>query len=240
MDRIVPRMALSLLLSALTTSSSLAQSVSVDAAPSSAPAAASANDPWSTPDIEPHVAPRVVSRRHADPAAAREGVAPAFPQGSWVRTTAALAGVVGLIVLLGWGYRGMLGSGSRRWATRGRHPSLLEVVSRTALSPRQSLCLVRCGPRLVLLGVTADAIRPLDVINDADLTARLMGDVARQRPDSSTAEFARCLESEARGYSDDRQEPDAPRTTDDRQLGAVRNRLAETLGRLRSKGGGAQ
>jgi flagellar biogenesis protein FliO len=156
-----------------------------------------------------------------------------------VRTTAALAGVVALILLLGWGYRAMLGAGPRSWTTRGRQPALLEVVSRTALSARQSLCLVRCGPRLVLLGITADAIRSLDVITDADVTARLLGEAVRQRPDSSTAEFARCLEREAHAYPDDRAPPQSTHATDDQQLAALRDRLADTLSKLRAKTGGA-
>jgi flagellar biogenesis protein FliO len=228
-----------LLLATLTALPARAAPSDTDPTPTSAPAAATTDDPWSAPDIAPRIEPRLIPRRHADPAAPPDTKAAVTTQSPWVRTTAALAAVVAVILLLGWGYRAVLGTGPRSWATRGRQPALLEVVSRTALSTRQSLCLVRCGPRLVLLGITADSIRPLDVITDADVTARLLGEAARQRPDSSTAEFARCLEREAHSYSDDHAQPTPPDAADDHQLAALRDRLADTLSKLHVKTGGA-
>ena len=220
MERMLPRMALLGLLWALNVASAAAQTVN--------------DDPWSSTEI---AAPRMDSRPLSRGPAPKEPPAAAAPShsNSWVRTTAALAGVVALIVLLGWGYRLMAnGTGRLGWSLRGRHPALIEVVSRAALSPRQSLCLVRIGPRLVLLGVTADAVRPLDVIHDAELTARLIGQAAQQRPDSHSAEFARTLEHEASTYA----APESSRDTltpDAQRIIAIKERLADTLQRLRAK-----
>ncbi|GEM_PF-1025692 len=204
---------------------------------------ASRSDPWAATElIDPSLEPRPLAGRSDNRLGlARQrkngpGGLPGTPNGgSWVRTTASLGAVVGVIVLLGWGYRVMsVRGGGWRPALRGKHTPLIELVGRTPLSPRQSLCLVRIGPRLVLLGVTPDAVRALDVIDDADLTARLMGEAARRRADSSSAEFARCLEREARQYQPEGPESPENYLPDEERLSEVKRRLAGTIRRLRA------
>ena len=199
-------------------------------------------DPWSSEAI---VAPRMnppptparplprKSRPIRPPASAtRDGRQTA----SWFRTTASLGGVVALIVLLAWGYRTVAKNGGRlRLPLRGRQPSLIEVVGRTSLSPRQSLCLVRIGPRLVLLGLTNDAVRALDVIDDAALTAQLMGQATQSRPDSHTASFNRCLEHAADEYGPEDGQPDETVTPPEDRIIAIKEQLASTIQRLRAK-----
>jgi flagellar biogenesis protein FliO len=159
-------------------------------------------------------------------------VTPTAPAASSVwRTTAALGAVVALILLLAWGYRAVASGG--RLALSNRKPGLIEVLSRTALSPRQSLCLVRIGPRLVLLGVTPESVRALDVIPDADVAAQLTGQAAARRADSSSAEFARCLEQQSRAYAAEVPVDDAPTPEDDR-LAELKQRLSDTIARLRA------
>jgi flagellar biogenesis protein FliO len=170
---------------------------------------------------------------------------PAKPDGSgrpasWARTALSLAGVVTLIILLAWGYRAVTSSAAGgRWPLRKRNATLIEVVSRTTLSPRQSLCLVRIGPRLVLLGVTAGAVRSLDVIHDPDLTATLLGQATAQQPDSSTAEFTRCLEREARPYQASETDLDETVTPEEDRLLNVKELLAGTIRRLQATAIGA-
>ena len=202
------------------------------------------DDPWSSPEI---AAPRMDARplpRKREPAgrAANEG-GHATSQSSWGRTTLSLLGVVTLIVLLAWGYKVVAGhGGGLRLTPKIRQRGLIEVVSRTALSPRQSLYLVRIGPRLVLIGCTHESIRALDVIHDADLTARLLGEAAQQRPDSHTAEFARCLEQAAAAPARVAEPavatapPGAGAPPDGAQLAKVKEHLAATLQRLREAG----
>ena len=150
---------------------------------------------------------------------------------SWTRTIGALAAVVGLIVFLGWGYRA-LAAGNLSLPGKLRRPGLIEIVSRTPLSARQSLCLVRIGPRLILVGQTQEALRPLDVIEDADLVARLAGRAAQEKAGSSNAEFHDCLERESREYrqlQDDVGETLAP---DARRLASVQQGLSQTIRRI--------
>lgn len=152
---------------------------------------------------------------------------------AWLRTSASLAGVVALIVLLAWGYRLMAAGGRLSLGKRSRNPGLIEIVSRANLSPRQSLSLVRIGPQLILIGATHDSVRALSVINDPELSARLAGQQAQERTDSHSAEFRRCLQGEAGVYDDgagERQESSAsgvPGVID------IRKKLSQTMRRLR-------
>jgi flagellar biogenesis protein FliO len=235
-------MALTLLLIALLGSplpAARAQASADPAAPTADGAASRAydpaDDPWSSPDV---AAPRMDARPLArqENTLWRADTADGGPGGaSWFRTSLALAGVVGLIVLLAWGYRAAQGGGGLRGLIRMRSNPLIEVIGRTALAPRHSLCLVRIGPRLVLLGMSPDNVRALDVIDDANLTAQLLGQAARQRPESHTAEFARCLDGEVRTYEPNGHELSEALGPDDAQLRSVHDRLADTLARLRSR-----
>ncbi len=202
-------------------------------ATSSETTGATLDDPWSSPDI---AAPRMDNQPLARRDQGGTWNATRSSDGgrtsaAWFRTTLALGGVVGLILLLGWGYRRVAGGGSLGAVLRGRQPGLIEIISRTSISPRHSLCLVRVGPRMILLGCTQDAVRPLDVIQDADLVARLAGEAVRQRPDSHTAAFSQVLETEARSYHDE--DDDEAVTPDDARLGDVRDKVSQTIQRLR-------
>lgn len=50
---------------------------------------------------------------------------------------------------------------------------LVEVLARTPVGPKQAVVLLRVGPRIVLLGVTPDAIQPITEIHDAAEVERL-------------------------------------------------------------------
>jgi flagellar biogenesis protein FliO len=185
------------------------------------------------------VAPELAERE--SPALQRRDDPPASPvvagrsaQSSYsmARTLGALAGVVGLIVLLAWGYRAMTG-GRLNLLSKPRRPGLIELVSKTSLSARQSLCLVRVGPRLVLIGQSPENLRTLDVIDDADLAARLIGEAAGQRAGSSQAEFQDCLEREAMGYRHDTIAVNETIPPEGRRLADVQQGLTDTIQRIR-------
>ncbi|RMF81313.1 MAG: hypothetical protein D6744_07280, partial [Planctomycetota bacterium] len=150
----------------------------------------------------------------------------------WWRSIGSLAAVVALIVLLAWGYRAAATSG---WniVGRPRRPGVVQVISRAALSPRQSICLVRVGPRMVLVGVTADHVRPLDVIDDAALVAQLAGDAFDENRRQEHA-FQETFQKETRRYE---QPPDEPCAEDalpeEVKLLGVKRRLADALARAR-------
>ena len=188
-------------------------------------AGAAASDREAGATVGP-AAPRPLLRNSPAPPASG-GTRDATGEASaWIRTTGALVAVVGLIVLLAWGYR--KAAGLPAGLSRSRNLGLIEVVSRTALSPRTSLWLVRIGPRLVLLGGGADGLRALDVISDQGVVASLLGEAAQRRSDSSTAAFSHTLADESKHYS----EPEADAGAGEPRLDAVRKKLAQTLERL--------
>lgn len=238
MDTCLPRMAAVTAFVGLLASAAWAQtSTTSDSAGVAAPIPttnpAVFEDPWSAvaPELPEHESP-ALQRRENPPASPVVAGRSAQSRYSVPRTLGALAGVVGLIVLLAWGYRAMTG-GRLNLLSKPRRPGLIELISKTPLSARQSLCLVRVGPRLVLIGQSAENLRTLDVIDDADLAARLIGEAAGKRAGSSQAEFQDCLEREARSYPPDTValnetiSPEAPRLTD------VRQGLTDTIQRIR-------
>lgn len=78
------------------------------------------------------------------------------------------------------------------WAARRMFPRMgraggdgaITVLSRCVLSPKQSLCLVRLGRRIVLLGMTPDRINTLAEITDADEAALLIAAASSHRAES--------------------------------------------------------
>jgi len=144
----------------------------------------------------------------------------------------ALAGVVGLILLLAWGYRAMAG-GNLPLLGKARRPGLIDVVSKTPLSARQSLCLVRIGPRLVLIGQGQETLHALDVIDDADLVAKLAGESARKQAHSVQAEFQDCLEREAVGYHEQEETLDETILPEAHRIADARRGVVNAIRRIR-------
>lgn len=185
------------------------------------------SDPWNSPEVAaPRMDADAVLRRPDGVVSTVSGDDASRSGMRWIRTTASLAGVVALIVLLAWGYRMVSGASGRLGSrTRVRQQSLIELLSRTPLSPRQALYLVRVGPQLVLIGSTQESIRALSVIDDPELAARLAGQQAheRGRPVATTA-FARDLTREASAYDQDENDGDSG-------LKSLQKRLTEALRR---------
>jgi len=187
------------------------------------PSATATPDPWDAiaPDSD-----RVLRRRTAPQAGTSPGAVRAAGP-SWLRTLGSLAAVVALILLLAWGYRVATGR-SLALGGRGRVAGLIDVVSRTALSPRQTLVLVRVGPRMVLLGISPERIETLDTIADETLVSRLAGLAASERPDSASAEFRQALREQERQFA-----ADSARETPAPGRDELSDRLARTLARVR-------
>ncbi len=178
--------------------------------------------------------PRPIARRGSAPTV----TAPAgttSPAGSgWVRTTASLAAVVALILLLAWGYRRTIGPLAGVSLARGRNLGLVEVISRATLGPRHTLHLVRVGARLVLVGTSQDGVRTLDVITDPNQVSALLGQAAQQHAESATRSFAGLLEAEATRYPASDDAPRAATPPDEVRLRAAQDAIAAAVERLRA------
>lgn len=190
------------------------------------------SDSWSRIDAELAPAPssvesKVVNRGDHEKQEIARGASSIPQSSSWTRTVGSLVIVIALVLLLAWGYRSVAMSGGALGG-RGRLPGLVQVVSRTALSPRHAICLVRVGPRLVLVGQTNDSLRPLDVIDDAALVARIVGETAAASAAQDARAFQSQLEREASSY--EATTPEQPRISG--ALRRIQASLAATMGRV--------
>lgn len=92
---------------------------------------------------------------------------------------------------------GLIGLGValvRRWLPSATAPTFgggILVLSRQHLSSKQSLCLVRLGRRIVLVGITPERISTLSEILDADEAAAVVAAVERAKPGSFSTLFGK-------------------------------------------------
>lgn len=178
--------------------------------------------------------PRPIARRANAPSVAAPASTTSPAGSGWLRTTASLAAVVALILLLAWGYRRTIGPLAGVSLARGRNLGLIEVISRATLGPRHTLHLVRVGARLVLVGTAQDGVRTLDVITDPDQVSALLGQAAQQRAESATRSFAGLLEAESTRYPASDEAPRAAAPPDEVRLRAAQDAIAAAVERLRA------
>jgi len=179
----------------------------------------------------------VVSRRAGSAAVVRQNTRSVTGSGSsWY-----LDGLLALGAVLG-----MIGAGAfafKKWGKRlgaaigggGRH---LEVVARLALSPKQSVCLIRVGRQLVLAGLTPDRINSLMIIDDPERVSELLTNPKNSRGSGLGATFGRLFSGESSQYADSQEDetPDElPLSSDGRYYRQARTELSGLLEKLRSR-----
>lgn len=150
----------------------------------------------------------------------------------WWRTLGALVLVVALILALRW----LLRRGARL-RSAGSAAQVIEVLSRTGVSARQSLLLVRVGRRLLVVGAAPESMTTLAQIDDPAQVAELIGSLEQARANSLSNSFARALGQWRTGgdLPADALEADtssAPRTP----AGGAADRLADLAQKVRDVG----
>ncbi len=78
----------------------------------------------------------------------------------------------------------------------------LDVVARLPLSGKQSLMLVKMGPKLVLVGVSPEQMASLAVVDDPEQIAAIVGQIASRRSDSISRSFVDALGDETKAYAE--------------------------------------
>jgi flagellar biogenesis protein FliO len=130
-------------------------------------------------------------------------VAPQDPF-SITRVTLALGAVVSLILFFRWGARRFMPGG----VTSG-HSRAVQVISRTIVSPKQQLMLVKVGRRLVLVANSAAGMNAICEIRDEQEVADLLGQVSADQGDSVTRAFGSLFRREEDKFSSPDDEPAA-------------------------------
>lgn len=180
--------------------------------------------------------------RESESDADKKRVAPSSRRMTWWITTAiGLAVVLAVIFTAGRALRAFVpGLGAE-------DPSgPIHVLHRTFITPKQSACLIRCGDRLLLVGLSGDRMQTLTEITDPKEIDFLKGACMQVRPRSTTRAFRDLLGKGTASWSenaDDQEEvrrssgpsfaapvdPDKPSASQvgdfARQLQSVRERL---------------
>ena len=132
--------------------------------------------------------------------------------GSVVQTVAALALVLGLIFLLRW----LLGKWSGQGGVVGlsRKGQVIEVLTRTTISPKSHLLVLRVGHRLLIVNDSAQGMNTLATISDPDEIASVLAAVHGGKPGSVTGQFQEMLEH-FNGEYQEQWHPTVPKTLAD-------------------------
>ena len=192
-------------------------------------------DPTLTPsdrnDDRQDALPRGVRRRGAAEFGFGSTSARSTP---WYRTGLGALSVV--LVLIGGLY-----VFARKWLPRARvagDDRLMRVISRTTLSPRQSLALVRIGQRCVVVGLSPDRVEAVCEITDSDEVNCLVTQ-ANGRGQSGSSGFANWLNREAADFVRYDKETVAAREPVDKRQSPASKSLTDLLHRVRAmKSGG--
>jgi len=146
------------------------------------------------------------------------------------QTLGALAVVVGLIFAAKW-LLSRYGGGRVR-----RGGGVIEVLTKTAVSARHSVMLIRVGSRLLVVGAGGDGMNTLTEINDPEQVSELLGAVKRAEAESLSNSFARAL----RGQRVDLQDDGAVEPTGRTPAGGAADQIKGLLGRVRRMGSGRE
>lgn len=114
------------------------------------------------------------------------------------RGAAALLAVLVLIIALAVLWR-RFNPGARAWTQAG----CMQVLVRTSITPKQSLCLIKLGNRLLLLGISPNHIASVATIDDPEEITHLLGLIESRSANSISATFNGIINREKQSYAID-------------------------------------
>lgn len=144
-------------------------------------------------------------------------------------TLSALGVIIGLILLLRWGWskaNGGIVVGSSQ---------VVEVLSRTTVAPKNHVLILRIGSRMLVVNDSAAGMRTLTQIDEPEEVADLLAAIAAAKENSMTNNFNRLL---SRFNGDYDRQRDLAEGTDDQehQFDRARDSLTGVLSRIRNFG----
>lgn len=96
----------------------------------------------------------------------------------------------------------------------GDHHGPMQLLHRSFLSPRHSVCLMRCGDRMLLIGLSGDRMQTLSEIHDPQEIDFIRGQLMQIRPRSTSEAFRQLMsgKSQLAEAAAEMPEPAAPAT----------------------------
>ncbi len=102
----------------------------------------------------------------------------------WTTTGLGLAVVLAAIFLVGRFAKRLVPG-----AVVGESAGPIHLLHRTYLSPKHAVCLVKCGDRILMIGLSGDRMQTLSEIHDPQEIDYLRGELMQIRPKSTTQAF---------------------------------------------------
>jgi flagellar biogenesis protein FliO len=154
----------------------------------------------------------------------------AAKSGDWdfAKIPAALAGVVILIFVLRWAGKSIGGKVSNKNGGRG-----VEVLSRSMISPRQQMMVVRFGRKILLVGSSGGEMTPLCQIDQPDEVAEVLAQVNAGK--SASQSFRSAISGAEKPYEEaEVSEPHEQTAESSDELGGLMARVRKMTERFQS------
>ncbi len=145
-----------------------------------------------------------------------------------LQTLAALGLVIGLILLLRWAW------GKIHGATRIGQSPVVEVLSRTAVAPKNHVILLRVGDRILICGDAPGGLRTLAEVDDPEQVAGLLAAISAAAPNSRTRNFNQLL----RRFHAERDRSAEGDHDDEDRVDRARDSVSGAMSRIRTLAGG--
>jgi flagellar biogenesis protein FliO len=154
----------------------------------------------------------------------------------WVlETLTALGIVIGLILLTRWAWMKLSGQVPSK-TTAGASRSV-EVLSRTAVAPKNHVLLLRVGQRVLVVGDSSNGLNTLAEVDDPEEVADLLTTVSAGHPNSLTGGFRQAL-SRVSGQFDQRTfDEEDGRDDAEHHFDRSRSEVSSLLSRVRALAG---
>ncbi len=145
-------------------------------------------------------------------------------------TLSALGVVIVLILLVRWVWMKLSGRG-----LTGRS-SVVEVLVRTSIAPRNHILLLRIGSRIIVASDSAQGMRTLAQITEPEEVAQVMATVSAGSPGSMSRNFSQLI-SGFSGEYDSRKLQDEGADESEHAFDSARNSISSLLSRVRTIAG---
>lgn len=156
--------------------------------------------------------------------------------GGWLLNTLAALGVtIGLMLVL----RALVLRSTGR-STSKVNASVVEVLSRTTLAPRNQVMLLRVGQRVLVVSESTNGVQLLADIHEPEEVAALLTTVNAGRPGSQSKNFDQVFRSLSEQYQDEQQVAQDDGDEAEQAFDRTRDRVSGLLAKLRASSAGGR